>query len=45
MEDNTILEIKELQDELDYKTEVENKAIELIKEVKLQEAIELLATI
>ena len=34
MENNKILEIKELQDELGYRAEVENEAIKLISECK-----------
>ena len=45
MEDNTILEIKELQEEIDYRTKIENEAIKLIEECKFDEAIELLAII
>ena len=45
MEDNTILEVREMQKEIDHRTEIEKEAIELISECKFKEAIELLATI
>ena len=45
MEDNTILEVREMQKEIDHRTEIENEAIKLISECKFKEAIELLATI
>lgn len=37
-------EIKKLQEELDHRTKIENEAIRLIEECRLEEAIELLAT-
>lgn len=43
--DKMIEEVKQMQELLDHRTEVENKAIELIEECKLDEAIELLSTI
>ena len=45
MEDNTILEVREMQKEIDHRTEIEKMAIELISECKFEEATELLTTI
>ena len=45
VEDNTILEVRKMQKEIDHRTEIEKEAIELISECKFKEAIELLATI
>jgi len=38
-------EIEQIQKELDYRTEVENKAIELISQGEFQKAIEILKRI
>ena len=42
---NDILEIKELQDLIDYRNQIENEAIKLISNCEFEKAIELLATI
>lgn len=40
-----IVEIKKLQDLLDYRTKIEKEAIKLISNCEFEKAIELLATI
>ena len=40
--ENKIDEVKQLQKELEHRTYIENKAIDLISQCKLEEAIELL---
>lgn len=43
--DKKTLEVRKLQELLDCRTEIENKAIKLMEECRFNEAIELLATI
>ena len=45
MKKNLLEEVKKLQEELDYRTRIENEAIELISQCKFEEAQELLKTI
>lgn len=40
--DEKIMEIKKIQEQLDYRTKIENEAISLIVQCKVFEAIELL---
>jgi hypothetical protein len=45
LNDKALNEIKEMQDEYDYRTKIENMAIELISKCKFKEALEILDTI